>query len=244
MNTEILFLVKFFSNKKYADEFIDGKIHLKRLSYFRKLESSADSERSDNNEALSHWLQPKGLVVKFNVPGVGEVEITEKDLAGPISMSIDYHEHLHVFCMHAMRVTGFELINGEFDCAEHEVSEIEAQLKVDERNFVFGEYAVVVRAVDFLARIKETLKGRGDYFRGRLVEYYDDKTFNGEIPTGEIPFWKQKKYSHQNEFRICVNTKTKGDDPLNIEMGNISDICALIESSKINELFKVHTKKV
>jgi hypothetical protein len=227
-----------------ADEFIQGKLHLNRLSYFKHLEDAADSERPDKGEALSHWLQPKGIVIKFSVPGVGEVEIKDTDLAGPISMSIDYHDNLHIFCLLAMRVTGFELIEGGFDCAENEVAELEAQLRIDERNFAFGEYAVVVRAVDFLSRLKEVLKKRGDIFRGRLVEYYDDETFNGEIPIEEIPFWKQKKYSHQREFRICINSKTKGNDALDIEMGNIGDISALMESSKINEMFKVETRKV
>ncbi|MEX3918170.1 hypothetical protein AB4Y43_18315 [Paraburkholderia sp. BR10872] len=239
MSEMIWHLIKFFNKKQYADDFIKGKLHLKRLGYFRNLESGKSDGRPDANEALSHWLQPDGLRIKFSVPGIGETEITHADLAAPVSMSVDYHNHLHIFCLYAVHTTGFDLTDGKIDCAEDEVTELERQLRIDSRNLEFGEYAVITPAPVFLDRMKNHLQTRGDYFRGRLVEYYDDKTFNGEIPIREIPFWKQKHFSYQNEFRICIDSKTAGDNPLNLEIGNISDICALINSSELNDLLKL-----
>ncbi|WP_218779352.1 hypothetical protein, partial [Paraburkholderia caledonica] len=78
------------------------------------------------------------------------------------------------------------------------------------RNFKLGGFAVVTPATQFLDRLKSVLQARGQYFKGRLVEYYDDKTFHGSIQPDEIPFWKQQHFSYQNEFRICINTKTIG----------------------------------
>jgi hypothetical protein len=240
----IWYLVKFFNKEEYADAFIKGNLHLNRLRYFRKTESSSDDGRPDEYEAISHWWQPKDFKINLTVPGVGEVEIKSEDLAGPVSMSFDYHENLHVFCLYAIRTFGFEIIDGKIDYAEGDTEALQKQLEVDFRNFKLGDFAVITPAPQFLDRLREVLQKRGQYFKGRLVEYYDDETFHGATEPDEIPFWKQKNFSYQNEFRICVNTKTTGDDPLKIDMGDISDICQKIQSDKINDLLALQSIKV
>lgn len=243
MKTVIWHLVKFFNQEKYADEFIKGNLHLNRLSYFRKLEESDDG-RPDSHEALTHWWQPDDFVMKLNVPGHGEVEIKKEDLAGPVSMHIDYHHNLHVYCMYAMRTIGFDCKDGQFECSPDEVEIIKKQLEVDERNFGFGNFAVVVRATEFIERLNKVLRERGQAFVMDLVEYYDDETFHGEIQPKKVPFMKQKKFSYQNEFRVCLDTKTVGDEPLNIAIGDVSDISAKIEPSKLNGMYEFQTKQI
>jgi len=240
----IWYFVKFFSDEGHADEFMKGNLHLKRLGYFKKMEQQKDDGRRDSREAISHWWQPNDFVMKLTVPEFGEIEIKNEDLAGPVSMSLDFHENLHIFCLYSIRTIGFEVIDGKIDYAEDEAEILKKQLEVDSRNFEFGRFAVVTPATQFLDRLKLTLQERAQYFKGRLVEYYDDEIFHGAIKPNEIPFWKQKDFSYQNEFRICVNTKTVGDDPLDISIGNISDICGKIQSDKINDLLSIQSIKV
>lgn len=78
----------------------------------------------------------------------------------------------------------------------------------------------------------------------KLVDYYDPDLFNGNFPQHEIPFKKQQKHSYQNEFRIVVNNGTVGDDPLRIEVGDLSDISAKIEATSLNGLLKIESIKV
>ncbi len=244
VNPVIWYFVKFFNNEVHADEFMRGNLHLKRLGYFKTMEQQKDDGRPDSREAISHWWQPNDFVMKLTVPGVGEIEIKNDDLAGPVSMSYDYHENLHVFCLYSIHTVGFEIIDGKIDYAESEGETLKKQLEVDPRNSKLGGFAVVTPATQFLDRLKSVLQMRGQYFKGRLVEYYDDKTFHGSIQPDEIPFWKQQHFSYQNEFRICINTKTIGDDPLNISVGDISDICGKIQSEKINDLLSIKSIKV
>jgi hypothetical protein len=136
-----------------------------------------------------------------------------------------------------MHTVSLESMDKEADLAENEAA-LQTQLRIDERCFKFGPVAVVIQAVPFLAQLKEALRRMGKPARWALVQYYDDETFHGEIDPKDIPFRKQKRFSYQQEFRICIQTNTKGDDPITIDIGDISHICAKRDSSRLNE-FKV-----
>lgn len=149
----ILYFIKFFQQEEYADEFVKGKLYLNRLSYFKKVEAIYDTERSDANEAVAMWFQPRGFYMTINNPMFGRIEITEKDLAAPTSISFDHHDHYHVLCLHAITVNGFECVDGKFHLSEGQVDELHRQLRIDPRCFRFGRFAVIVAARPFVERI-------------------------------------------------------------------------------------------
>lgn len=72
-----------------------------------------------------------------------------------------------------------------------------------------------------------------------LVHYYDDSTFNGEIPRNRILFWKQKRFAYQREYRICVKPKLLGNDALSLDIGDISHMCGSTVSHKLNDMLQV-----
>lgn len=113
------------------------------------------------------------------------------------------------------------------------------QFAIDSRCLEFGSHAVVVAVSPFLAQLKEVLQRNGQWFKADLVEYYDDQIFHGEIPPSDIPFRKQKRFSYQKEYRICVQTNTKGTNPISIEMGDISMFSARIDSARLNSLMEL-----
>jgi hypothetical protein len=232
--------VKFFTEEKYADQFIKGSLHLKRLAHFMKLESNCEDGRPDENEAVATWWQPHDVAMKLSLPGFGDIEITKDDLAGPVSTSYVYHEHFHVFCLYAVHTTGFDTIAGKLHLAEDRAAELQRQLTIDERCLKFGPFAVFTPAVQFLSQLKEALQRRGQWSRGTLVEYYDEETYHGEFALKDIPFKKQKRFAYQKEFRICVDTNTLGDNPISIDIGDISHICVKIDSSQLNSQFKLN----
>jgi hypothetical protein len=237
---EILYFIKFFSEEQHADQFMAGQLYFNRLSYFKKIEGEDDG-RPDTTEAVAMWWQPHDVIMELNVLGIGEVKITKDDLVAPISVAYDHHNHLHLFCLYAVYTTGLKSKNGKFDVTEEEASQIDVQILIDERCLNFGPFAVITPAVPFLAALKTALQQRGQRFLGQLVDYYDDDTFHGEIPLNEIPFKKQKRFSYQREFRICLQTETQGDDPLIVNIGDIQTICAKVASSKLSSLF--HLKR-
>ncbi|HIF9375049.1 TPA: hypothetical protein ACX6RV_002942 [Photobacterium damselae] len=57
MSKTLFFFVKVFDNKKYADDFMKGKLFANRLSFFKKLEEKAEANRGDRHEGVLSWHQ-------------------------------------------------------------------------------------------------------------------------------------------------------------------------------------------
>ena len=236
----IWYFIKFFTEERYANEFMAGALYLNTLAYFKKVESACSDGRIDSTEAVAMWWQPDDIIMNLNVPKMGiNLEITKKDLAAPVSASFSYHDYLHLFCLYAVHSTGFECIDGKFHCGPDGAKDLQRQMKIDERCFKFGKFAVIMPAVPFLNQLRDALKSQGYRATGKLVEYYDDKKFHGQIPEKEIPFRKQKRFSYQREFRVCVYPRIQLTAPITINIGDLSSICARVESSRLPSLFQL-----
>jgi hypothetical protein len=237
----IAWFIRFCDKQERVDQFLAGNLFLNRLSYFKGIEDQNDITRRDTSEAAWAWLQPEGLEINLTVPGIGDVKLTGRDLASPVSMSFDAHENLHVYCMYAVHFPNvLPSETGKIELTPSQIAEMQAALVVDDRCREFGRYGVIVRADPFLERLKNVLQARRQWFKGELVEYYDDTTFNGNFEPRDAPFRKQQRFSYQQEFRVCVNTGTTGSDPLRVTIGDISDIAAVLETDKINGSFQLN----
>ena len=239
---KIWYFIKFFKEEEHANQFVKGTLYLNRLSYFRSIEEddNCTDGRQDKTEAVVIWWQPHDLVIQIKMPGVGEAIITKDDLAGPVAVSYDHFDHFHIYCLYSVYTTGFASIDGKLELTVGEAAELQKQVAIDERCFKFWPFAVIVPADRFLSHIREPLQGTGHRARGKLVEYYDDETFHSEITADNIPFKKQKRFSFQKEFRICVQTNTAGTDPLLIDIGDISHLSSeRMPSERGSEVFKL-----
>jgi hypothetical protein len=78
----------------------------------------------------------------------------------------------------------------------------------------------------------------------KIVNYFDGAKFHGAVDEEEIPFNKRNIYSYQNEFRIVIDTQTRGDDPFSLNMGSIREFSALFRSSDLNGLFKIDSIEI
>jgi hypothetical protein len=233
MKRNILFFIKFFTEEIYADQFVAGELYLNTLSFFKRIEKEGSDGRFDSTEAVATWWQPDDILIKLNAPGIGSAEISRKDLAAPVSTSIGAQDYVHVFCLYAVHMTGFELLeNGKVKFFEKGADELRQQLRIDERCFKFGKFAVVISAVPFIKKLREALTSQGHKFKDKLVRYYDDTVFHGTIPTSEVPFRKQKRFSYQQEYRVCVYPTVMHDSPITIKIGNISSMCSKVVSSQ------------
>jgi len=235
--TTILYFLKFFAEESHADQFMAGKLYLNTLAYFKQVENECSDGRMDSTEATALWWQPDNLVIKLTGPGISEIEITQKDLAGPVSMGYVHHDYLHLLCLYAFYTTGFEWVDGEIDCSPEDAEELQRQVKIDERCFKFGKFAVIIPAAPFLNQLCEALKSQGYKAKLKLVKYYDEEVFHGQIPVADIPFMKQKRFRYQREFRICVDRGTQQEAPITIDIGDISHICAKREATQLPGLF-------
>ena len=244
MTKSIWYLIKFFKEEDHADNFRKGNLYLNRLSYFKKKDESPEDVRSDLHEALSHHWQPDDLIIELNFPGTGINKITKSDLAGPVTVGLELFNNLHIFCMYAVHTDGFDLTDGKINYSIEDAEKLKNQLKIDERCFNFGSYAVVVPAVPFIEMVKRSLEAAKWPSKLKLVNYIDSATYHGSIKNEDSPFTKLDKFSYQNEYRICINTGTSGDDPLNINIGDIQDISAIARSIQLNDLFKINSIEI
>ena len=135
----------------------------------------------------------------------------------------------HLFCLYAAHSGDFEFVS------EENLQDFTKQIKLPEECFSLGNYAVVINsAQDFIDRFTLALE-KNDYDgRAQLVKYYNPEEFHGHFGD-ESPFMKHEKYSNQKEYRFNVNTFTEGDDPLTLDIGDISDITQLMSPQEIND---------
>lgn len=240
----IWYLIKFFTEERHADQFMTGDLYLNTLDYFKKAETKNGDGRIDSTEAVAAWLQPDDIRIKLNMPGIGDCELTKKDLAGPVCLSFDHHNFLHLFCMYAIYTTGYKTIDGKIDCTPGDVEDLQRQVAIDERCLKLGRFAVITPAAPFLVNLKKALKTQKYKATWRLVEYYDNEVFNGMIPMADIPFMKQKRFSYQREFRLCVDAGGKTDSALTINMGDLSHICVKVDPDHLPGLFQIKTEPI
>jgi hypothetical protein len=138
-----------------------------------------------------------------------------------------------------MHTGEFEFVDGKIEYSEADADKLRRQLEFSEDCLKLGEVAVLVVAGEFMLRVKRAIDRIGYKFAATLVEYYDPKTFHGAFRQDKIPFRKRLEFSHQREYRIAVDSRTKGQDALEIEVGDISDISATMNAANLNKAFSL-----
>ncbi|ABR91882.1 Hypothetical protein mma_2532 [Janthinobacterium sp. Marseille] len=231
----IVCFIKFFSEEKFADDFMKGEIYFNRLSYFKNLEN--ENDRGDKQEGLWAVWQPEGMTVEITI---NNKVLKINELAGPITIAYDKHKHFHIFCMYAAYLSEKTMTLVTED-KEQFLQDIARDLAIDDRIKEFGPYAVVIDKDKFLGRLSKKFEKSEFGIRGRLVDYYDD-VFNGHFSDDEIIFKKQKKFSYMNEYRLAFNSNTQGHDPQIISVGDLSGIAMKWKTSEIHEAIKISLK--
>ena len=223
----IFFLVKFFAEERYADDFVRGKIYANSLSYFKEIEES-DSNRGDRHEGVLWWIQPDQIQLTLN-----DRTIPSSDFAGPLEMQSTWLSNQHVFCMYAAHSCDIDLRS---ITSEEEMPRLRERIRIPNDCLHFGKFAVVVTvAPEFVRRVQLAATALG--YRGRrgLVQYYDPDEFHGYFSESDAAFRKHRKYAHQQEYRFVFETPVEGDEPLILKVGDLSDVTMRIDSAEIND---------
>ena len=233
----IWLILRFFSEEQYADDFLNGKLYMNRLSYFQKQEEECTDGRADSTEAIKMWFQPHDISLSLNIPGIGSAKIGPADLAGPMSFTSGTASYLHVLCMYAIYTSKIPAVNQADEQRLKLIDELKRKFTIDQRCFKLGPFAVIVPAHPFLNQMQRQLRSQKYRFNAKLVEYYDDKTFHGEIPDSEVPFRKQVRFAYQSEYRLVVDPTLLADNPISIGIGPVHGIGARkVKSTDINTM--------
>jgi hypothetical protein len=200
-----------FGKREHMQEFEQGLLHMNTVDYFAKLES--DYLRMDRHEGTSHSFRAD-LAIR-----VGEDFVPIAGIQEPMRWHPSSLGRKNVFCTYALR-------------------ESDGETFVDPRNWNansgFGDtYALVTNVGDFLDRAARAAHKLGHELEHGLVEYIDHTSHEGEVGI----FRKPLAFSFQREFRLALSPGT--GDLLRLQVGNLSDIVSLRQSSELKNQIRI-----
>lgn len=206
-------LIKFQSADR-IESLRKGHLYAKTLKYYRDLEKeTGDNEIGDEFEAMFHVNEGY-----LRVPETGE-EICLNDSLIQTANSNDF-----VFCMFGI----YPSLNKFFFTD-----------KQKEKMLSFGDTALIVLDSDeFIRRVLAAAEREGYEAHFGAVNYFDPTVDSVNVIVSllkgmwNIAFWKRDKYTYQQEGRF-IFTPGNGDDHINLDIGDISDITAVIPSKKV-----------
>lgn len=231
---KIIYLLKIFQKKEHLDDFLNGKLYMRKLSYFQTLEGDYKNNRGDENEGVCAWLQPNKTKIT-----IGEMIINEKDLVSPVKIQKNQHKNCYIFCLYAGHMGDIQ--------ASSKLSTQEQlnRIKVNDECLKLGGYCVIIRnPTVFLNRVKNSMVTNDSSLSASLVEYYDPAEFHGCFKSTAVPFKKSNNYSHQNEYRICLNSNDHSNEAYILDIGSIQDIANGCKTTDINSKLYIDNNKL
>lgn len=206
-------LIKFQCAKK-IDLLRKGKLYAKTLKYYR------DCEKETGDDAVGDEFEAMFPIKEgyLRISETGE-EIRLDDTLMQTANSNDF-----VFCMFGIYPTLQSF------CFTDEQKE---------KMLSFGDTALVILDSDeFIKRVKFAAENEGHEVHFGAVKYFDPAIDNGNMMISllegmwNIAFWKRDKYAYQQEGRF-VFTPGNGDDYINLDIGDISDISVVLPSGTV-----------
>lgn len=234
-------LLKIFSKKKFRDDFLSGNIYMNTIQYFRDYEDEHDGNVSDENEALHGWFQPGAFKLMIGV-GDDMREINQDSLSSPMAIRLNAHNHANVFCMTQLHSHDVDMSNP----LPGDIERLREYFTLPDDASKLGDYAVIINEPEvFLSKLigrAQELYNEGQiaWYQSRAVSYYDEINESLSLENElEAPFYKQSKYSHQQEYRFLLINKLNINKPYVLDIGDIRHLCSEIKTNEFNGLIDI-----
>lgn len=225
---KVFLLAKVFCNKGYAEQFLEGKLYANRVFEFKRIED--DLTRGDAYEG-GVMLDPDehSMVIQAQDQETGELEeitLGGLDFGSSIKMKLSYFDNLNLFCMYGVRIS-------DLDSIPANTQVIKKKLALSKNFHNFGKHAVVITdATQFINRVAVAAMQERYALEFDFVKYYDPEVGTLLIPQSiETLFTKRNELAWQKEFRFVLNTFTQGKQAVILDIGSISDIAFLGNTS-------------
>jgi hypothetical protein len=188
-----------------------GHLYCNTIRYFRTVKN--DGLRGDTNEGKAYLKQLKNFEIRHQGRAIG--------VAPNAQLYYDHPDDIgNIFCIYGVKTKLIDL----------SIKAIQ-RVRIEEEAVGFGKAALLIYNLpEFIARIENSLKELGKEFNISPVHYYDSKTYEGELS----PFFKDSRYSYQNEFRLWIPNKV--EQPFEFYIGDISDISQKLPIAEIDKI--------
>ncbi|MDC0932703.1 hypothetical protein OAR97_02540 [Arcobacteraceae bacterium] len=117
-------------------DFLNGKLYLNKLYYFRKLEEKSQNNRADEKEALSLICQADDVKLEFNGYQL-------KDLVGQVEMRNPSMDNKHVLCLFAGATNESNVIEDNI-FKKNKLDQIMEDFSISEEFKNLGKYCVLI----------------------------------------------------------------------------------------------------
>lgn len=215
-------LYKFFNEKEHRDDFLNGILFSKKLSYYRKQEDNADGVNDDfeNVELIviadeDHIVQTKFVEIEGHIYAqFTEYEENEKPEEYSETQAFIVHNRVdyNAFCMSSICTDDSGVIT-----------------KFDKRNKDdFGQYGVLILDMPkFFDRINEALRDNTSVrsVKASFIEYLNFEKRDSVQKWS--PFRKFDTFAHQQEYRFVFDCTDDGD--LKYKINPLFDIAIQID---------------
>lgn len=235
-------LAKVFSCEEYKEDFLNGNIYMNTIQFFRSYEEETEGNIGDKYEALTGWMHPHEYRFELEVDGVKHI-LNPDDIVGPITTSMKIHDHANVFCMTHLHSHDLDMSSIK---NEEEFRLAEKYFTLPEEVKNLGEYMVVItNPREFVRRARDEAQrlhdiGDAVYYQSKQVIYYDAATQSIMLDNhNDAPFYKQSKYAHQNEYRLCLVRNNPDNKPYTMKIGSLRDISMELKTNDFNFLLEL-----
>jgi len=220
--------MKYFGKRKYAEQFMRGKIYMNYLGYFWD-PLNGYAEQHDIHEGIALATD------EFKIQD--EDNIAEYMMSDPMFRAEGY-KYCNLACFYRVDAKTFPMPNN------HVLVDWQSYANMKE----FGNFVVIIKDVEeFIKRIDIAVRENNFKYGVGDVKYYED--IKPDVHCAILQpdaffdirkirkdreydsFYKARKYENQKEWRISLYRGVKEENSYTLEVGNLSDITHF---SKIN----------
>lgn len=220
-------LVRIFERKEHAESFLRGELRFGQISTYKSYVDKNGEHRGDPFEGVISWLQPSEVSVELD-----GLAILPQDISAPIALHSKAVLDKYALCLYAIHSGAMNTLTQET------LGEFKRTLLIHEKSFGLGEYCVLIKNVcEFQRRVSSCMDGEFDGGMSR-VNYFDESQHFARLPEEYDGMHKRASFSHQNEYRILVDSECN-EDYLNFNIGDLSDIALLTTPNGFNQELEV-----
>lgn len=237
-------LIKYFSTKKYAEMFKDGKLYMNSLSFFWE---NGFEEQRDLYEGISDTLDKSKISFPIDVSQI---------ISGDVMFRLEAYRYCNLYCFYRVDISDELFWNAGTTSVFPDTRAIRLPDKSMES---FGEYVGIVKNErKFVQRVLAAIDKDWFCVTGD-VRYKERKGVLKSISHGmdmasrdlysasrwlrggtnrtsaKDCFDKTKDYEEQKEWRICLFRNRKEDTPYILDVGDLSDIVDIIASKEVRK---------
>ncbi len=206
-----------FQTKERIEQIQRGHLYLKSCKWYRDYElQNGDCVIGDAFEAMLHAHE-------------AELIITDTDQRFVIKDGL-----INTACSNGYTFCMFSIDSKRLDSFQ-----FSPEQKQEFKNF--GDTALLIlNSNEFLHRVNKAIIEHGFLMNCGFISYFDESIdtveyiINVSTNLRNIAFWKRKKYSYQQEFRILIYSDTMlTEDHIEIDIGDISDISVILDTDSV-----------